>query len=154
MALRKQPDLLPALEDSFTRIDPEIAPPGTSSVSIADPADQPILDAAISAEVDVLVSGDKHFLSLALARPSIVTARAFLDGYADRCRLTRPGFVSERNGPVSPCKIILPHKPRFWGHPTGMPGWPDRQRPCSHVRCGRRRDDGRCAARRLRHASR
>jgi predicted nucleic acid-binding protein len=53
-------------------------------VSIADPADQPILDAAISAGVDVLVSGDKHFLSLALDRPRILTARGFLDGYADR----------------------------------------------------------------------
>jgi predicted nucleic acid-binding protein len=84
VVLRKRPDLLPALEDLLTLIDPEIAPPGTSSVSIADPADQPILDAAISAEVDVLVSGDKHFLSLALDRPSIVTASAFLDGYADR----------------------------------------------------------------------
>jgi putative PIN family toxin of toxin-antitoxin system len=84
VVLRKRPDLLPALEDLLTRIDPEIAPPGTSSVSVADPADQPILDAAVSAEVDVLVSGDKHFLSLALDRPSIVTARAFLDGFADR----------------------------------------------------------------------
>ena len=27
VALRKQPDLLPALEDFLTRIDPEIAPP-------------------------------------------------------------------------------------------------------------------------------
>ena len=53
-------------------------------MSIAGAADQPILDAAISAGVDVLVSGDKHFLSLALDRPNIVTARAFLDAHADR----------------------------------------------------------------------
>ena len=84
VVLRKRPDLVPALGDLLARIDPEIAPAGQSTVSIAGAADQPILDAAISAGVDVLVSGDKHFLSLALDRPNIVTARAFLDAHADR----------------------------------------------------------------------
>ncbi len=83
VVLRKRPDLLPDLEDLLARIDPEIAPAVTSGVSIADPGDQPILDAALSAGVDVLVSGDKHFLSLALDRPNIVTARAFVDAYGD-----------------------------------------------------------------------
>ncbi len=50
---------------------------------MADAADQPIFDAALSAGVDVLVSGDKHFLSLVLDRPEIVTARAFLDAHTD-----------------------------------------------------------------------
>ena len=38
VALRKQPDLLPALEDFLTRIDPEIAPPGTLDTSLAPSA--------------------------------------------------------------------------------------------------------------------
>ena len=47
----------------------------------SDPDDQPILDAALSAAVDVLVSGDKHFLQLANERPRIMTAGAFLDSF-------------------------------------------------------------------------
>ncbi len=72
---RKRPDLLPALEQFLEGIDPEVAPVGAPGVGVSDPDDQPILDAA----VDVLVSGDKHFLQLAIERPRIMTARAFLD---------------------------------------------------------------------------
>jgi len=50
-------------------------------LSISDPKDQPILDAAIAAAVDVIVSGDKHFLKLELDEPRIVTARGFLHEY-------------------------------------------------------------------------
>ncbi|MDR1617359.1 MAG: hypothetical protein LBR98_10260 [Syntrophomonadaceae bacterium] len=39
---------------------------------IADPKDAPILNAAILADVDVIVSGDKHFLSLSLERPKVI----------------------------------------------------------------------------------
>jgi len=39
----------------------------------------PILNATVSAGEDVVVSGDEHFLGLALERPNTVTARAFLD---------------------------------------------------------------------------
>ncbi|MFN8128791.1 MAG: putative toxin-antitoxin system toxin component, PIN family [Candidatus Nanopelagicales bacterium] len=78
---RKRPDLLPALEEFIASINPEIAPVGTSEQTIADPADQPILDAAISAQVDVIVTGDKHFLSLAIDQPQVLTARAFLDAF-------------------------------------------------------------------------
>jgi len=74
VVLRKRPDLLPHLEEFLAGIDPVIASVGTSTVSISDPADQPILDAALSGEADVLVSGDKHFLSLVLDRLNIVTA--------------------------------------------------------------------------------
>jgi len=83
VVLRKRPDLLPHLEEFLAGIDPVIASVGTSTVSISDPADQPILDAALSGEVDVLVSGDKHFLSLVLDRLNIVTARAFLDSHTE-----------------------------------------------------------------------
>jgi putative PIN family toxin of toxin-antitoxin system len=46
---------------------------------IADPKDQPILDAAVAADVDVLVSGDKHFIDLEIKRPRICTPAQFLD---------------------------------------------------------------------------
>ena len=82
MVGRKRPDLLPALEAFLTGIDYELASPGDPSVPISDPNDQPILDAAVAAAVDVIVTGDKLFLSLGLDQPRILTARSFLDAYA------------------------------------------------------------------------
>lgn len=79
---RKWPERGPALEGFFLELDYDLAEPGDPSVPISDPKDQPILDAAIAAAVDVIVSGDKHFLSLDLDRPQILTARSFLDTYA------------------------------------------------------------------------
>lgn len=76
---RKRPDLRLALEAFLAGIDFEIASPGHSSVPISDPDDQPILDAAMAAGVDVIVTGDKHFLSLSIDQPRILTARGFLD---------------------------------------------------------------------------
>lgn len=79
---RKRPDLLPALEGLLEGIDYELAEPGRPGVLISDPDDQPILDAAVAAAVDVIVTGDKHFLQLTLAPPRIVTAREFLNEFA------------------------------------------------------------------------
>ena len=45
---------------------------------ISDPKDQPILNAAIMADVDVIISGDKHFLRLELERPRAMTAAQYL----------------------------------------------------------------------------
>ena len=75
---RKRPDLVPALETLLSSIDYEIAEPRGSGALITDPDDQPILDAAIAADVDILISGDKHFLTLTLDRPAIMNARTYL----------------------------------------------------------------------------
>ena len=45
---------------------------------INDPKDVPILNAAIIATVDVVISGDKHFLSLHMERPKTMTAVEYL----------------------------------------------------------------------------
>jgi len=78
---RKWPTRQPALETFLGEIDYELAEPGAPSVPISDPDDQPILDAAVAAAVDVIVTGDEHFLSLALDRPQVLTARQFLETY-------------------------------------------------------------------------
>jgi|SRR5680860_95647 len=78
---RRWPDRGPALEEFFLELDYELAEPRDPSVPISDPKDQPILDAAIAAAAEVIVSGDKHLLSLDLDRPQILTARGFLDTY-------------------------------------------------------------------------
>ncbi len=51
------------------------------SVSISDIKDQLILNAAIAADVDVIVSGDKHFLELIIDKPDIVNPSSFLQRY-------------------------------------------------------------------------
>lgn len=66
---RMRPDLLPALEVLLAGIDYELASPGDPSVPISDPDGQLILDAAVAEAVDVILTGDKHFLSLGLDGP-------------------------------------------------------------------------------------
>lgn len=80
---RKRPDLLNALEALLEGIDYHTATPGEASGDIADPDDKPILDAALSSDVDVIVTGDKHFLSLSIEQPVILTPRAFLESLGD-----------------------------------------------------------------------
>ena len=76
---RKRADLLPALDEFLAALAFEVVEPGAVGGTIADPDDKPILDAALSSEVDVIVTGDRHFLELTLERPEILTPRAYLD---------------------------------------------------------------------------
>ena len=46
---------------------------------IADPKDAPILNAAILADVDIIISGDKHFLDLSMSRPRVLTPAQYLN---------------------------------------------------------------------------
>ena len=46
---------------------------------ISDPKDIPVLNAAITSDVDIIISGDKHFLALGLKRPKVMTASDYLD---------------------------------------------------------------------------
>jgi len=76
---RKRPHLLNALEMLLNTIPYEVAHSDRlTSVVISDPNDQPILNAAISGDIDILVTGDKHFLSLIISRPKILTPAEFL----------------------------------------------------------------------------
>ena len=71
---------VPAMEQELQGHD--AGPDGSGhlpSFPIPDPDDQPILDPPVSAAVDVIVTGDKHFLSLVVDGPQILTARQFLD---------------------------------------------------------------------------
>jgi len=44
-----------------------------------DPKDEPILSAAILADVDIIISGDKHFLSLDIEKPKSMNAVDYLN---------------------------------------------------------------------------
>jgi len=54
-----------------------VAPRG--GAPIADPKDAPILNAAIRENVDIIISGDSHFLSLELERPKVLTPAQYLE---------------------------------------------------------------------------
>lgn len=77
---RKWPDRLPALDAFLDAIPFELAAPtDVSPTTMRDLNDQPILDAAVAASVDIIVTGDKDFLALAIEQPHIITARQYLD---------------------------------------------------------------------------
>ncbi len=76
---RKWPDRAPALEALFSALDAEMLPLGSSGFLIRDAADQPIVDAAITGGVDIILTGDKDFHALGLVEPRVLDPRAFLD---------------------------------------------------------------------------
>lgn len=47
--------------------------------TMRDKKDQPILNAAVIADVDIIITGDKDFLCLDLERPKCITAAQFLE---------------------------------------------------------------------------
>lgn len=75
---RKRPDLLADVDVLLAQLSYELViAPKEPSKLISDPKDQPILNAAIMAGVDVIVSGDKHFLKLGMERPTPMSVADF-----------------------------------------------------------------------------
>jgi putative PIN family toxin of toxin-antitoxin system len=60
-----------------------VVAPRSPNDLISDPKDAPILNAAILHEVDVIISGDKHFLELNMAHPKTMKAADFLATYGE-----------------------------------------------------------------------
>ena len=83
---RKRPDLLGDLDVLLAQLsyDLVIAPQKPNKL-IQDPKDQPILNAAIMAKVDIIVTGDKHFLQSNLDRPRTMSPADFWQ-LAQDCR--------------------------------------------------------------------
>ena len=76
---RKAPARLPAAEALLAELSYELIPAVVNTQkTIRDEKDQPILNAAVLYEVDAVVTGDKDFLSLSLARPRCLTAAQYL----------------------------------------------------------------------------
>ena len=75
---RKRPDLSEGFDMLLAQLAYEmVIAPQTPGRAIQDPKDQPILNAAIMAGVDIIVSGDKHFLELDLERPKTLSPSEF-----------------------------------------------------------------------------
>ena len=76
---RKRPDLLADADVLLAQLSYEtITAPREPSKLISDPKDAPILNAAIIANVDIIISGDKHFRDLDLEFPKVLTPKQFL----------------------------------------------------------------------------
>lgn len=75
---RKRPDLLADVDVLLAQLSYEmVIAPKEPSKLISDPKDQPILKAAIMAGVDIIVSGDKHFLQLDMERQKPMSGKDF-----------------------------------------------------------------------------
>ena len=76
---RKAPDYLPDAEVLLAELSYELIPAAYHAEKlIRDAKDQPILNAAIVADVDMILTGDKDFLESGLQKPQILTAAEFL----------------------------------------------------------------------------
>lgn len=72
---RKAPHILPDVDVFLAELRFELVmAPEYPIKLISDPKDQPILNAAILSDVDIIISGDKHFLNLNLEKPRTITA--------------------------------------------------------------------------------
>ena len=78
---RKAPKFLPDAEVLFAELSYELIPAVNHAEKlIRDAKDQPILNAAIVFDVDIILTGDKDFLSLELDHPKCMTVAQFLEG--------------------------------------------------------------------------
>lgn len=78
--VRKAPQALPDAEVLLTELSYELIPavPYAQKL-IRDAKDQPILNAAILNDIDIILTGDKDFLSLDIIHPKCITVAQFLD---------------------------------------------------------------------------
>jgi len=77
---RKRPDLLADIDVLLAKLSFELVPaPLQPCKLIPDPKDHPILNAAIIADVDIIISGDKHFLDLKMDYPKTMSVAQYFD---------------------------------------------------------------------------
>ena len=77
---RKAPKFLPDAEVLLAEMSYELIPAVNHAEKlIRDAKDQPILNAAIVSDVDIVLTGDKDFLSLEMEHPKCMTVAQFLE---------------------------------------------------------------------------
>lgn len=77
---RKAPRFLPDAEVLLTEMSYELIPAVDHAEKLMrDAKDQPILNAAIVYDVDVILTGDKDFLALDMQHPKCMTAAQFFE---------------------------------------------------------------------------
>ena len=82
VARKRFPHRLAVLDNIFAKLRYELVPvPRTSEIRIRDIDDQPILNAAITYDIDIIVTEDGHFSGLEVERPEILKPADFLKRY-------------------------------------------------------------------------
>ena len=78
---RKIPRKLSEIESLLAKLAYEVIPAvhGDGSCEIRDIKDQPILNAAIVNDLDIILTGDKDFLALGLDKPRCMTVTEFCE---------------------------------------------------------------------------
>ncbi|MGI6671421.1 MAG: putative toxin-antitoxin system toxin component, PIN family [Christensenellales bacterium] len=77
---RKAPKYLPDAEVLLAELSYDLIPAVDHAEKLMrDAKDQPILNAAIVHSVDIILTGDKDFLSLDIQRPKCMTAAQFIE---------------------------------------------------------------------------
>ena len=76
---RKFPHHLMVFDKLLASLGYELIAAPRYGLVMSDPKDSPILNAAILADVDIIVSGDRHFLSLDMERPAILSPTKHLE---------------------------------------------------------------------------
>lgn len=85
VAKRRFPMKIPVLDKLFAKLCYELVPvPRLGEIQMRDVKDQPILNAAIEYNVDVLITGDKHFLELNVEIPQICTPSEYRDLFIEK----------------------------------------------------------------------
>lgn len=84
VAQRRFHDRAEVLQDLFSKLRYELVSEAkTNKIQITDTKDQPILNAAITHNIDVLVTGDRHFLELDPVVLQTMTPSEFKGKYID-----------------------------------------------------------------------
>ena len=78
---RKFPQHLPYLDKLFITLGYELVTTPRTGYAMSHPKDSLILHAAILADVDIVISGDGHFLSLGIENPEILAPAQYLEKY-------------------------------------------------------------------------
>jgi len=77
---RKKPDKLPDAEVLLAEMSYELVPAAYHAEKlIRDVKDQPILNAAIISNVDIILTGDKDFLCMDIEQPTCMNVTQFLE---------------------------------------------------------------------------
>ena len=85
VAKRRFPMRIQVLDRLFAKLRYElVSAPRHGEIQMRDVKDQPILNAAIENNVDVLVTGDKHFLELDIEIPQICTPSEYRDMFIEK----------------------------------------------------------------------
>jgi putative PIN family toxin of toxin-antitoxin system len=82
---RKFPQHIVVLDKLLASLGYDLVSAPRAGLIMSDPKDSPILNAAILSDVDIVISGDGHFLSLDFERPKVLAPAQYLanDGNGD-----------------------------------------------------------------------